>query len=75
MEVGKRADIVIIDTHVVNMQPLHDIPSQLVYATTGREVETVLCDGKIIMEEWDVLTMSRKDIFTRVERYREKSNF
>ncbi|MBS1982959.1 MAG: amidohydrolase [Bdellovibrionales bacterium] len=75
LEVGKRADIVIIDTHVVNMQPLHDIPSQLVYATTGTEVETVLCDGKIIMEEWDVLTMSRKDIFTRVERYREKSNF
>jgi 5-methylthioadenosine/S-adenosylhomocysteine deaminase len=75
LEVGKAADIVVIDANHANMQPLHDIPAQLVYASTGTEVETVLCNGQIIMEEWEVRTLNRMDIFKRIERYRERSNF
>jgi 5-methylthioadenosine/S-adenosylhomocysteine deaminase len=74
LEVGKRADIIVIDPANSNMQPLHDIPSQLVYATTGTEVETVICDGQILMEEWYLLTLNRMDIFNRLGRYRAKNS-
>lgn len=47
IEVGKLADIIVIGYDTPNMQPLHDIPSQLVYAAHGNEVETVICHGQI----------------------------
>lgn len=75
LETGKLADLIVVDTDSVNMQPMHDPASQLVYATTGTEVETVICHGKIVMEEWNVLTMNRRDVLTRVARYRERNNF
>ena len=75
IEAGKRADIIIVDTGVVNMQPMHDPASQLVYASTGTEVETVICDGEILMEEWNVTTLNRRDVLTGVVRYRERMGF
>ena len=75
LEPGKYADLIVVDTDSVNMQPLHNPASQLVYATTGTEVETVICHGKILMEEWNILTLNRRDIFARVNRYREKMSF
>lgn len=75
IEVGKYADINIIDTDAVNMQPMHDPASQLVYASTGTEVETVICHGQVLMEEWNLISMNRRDILTRVARYRERAGF
>ncbi|MGI9296113.1 MAG: amidohydrolase family protein, partial [Pseudomonadales bacterium] len=56
LEIGKKADLVTIDLSAPYMTPRHRIASVLVYQAMGTEVETVIVDGRILMED-GVLTM------------------
>lgn len=60
IEVGKKADIVIIDLNNPFAAPVHNPVSSLVYASTGCEVDTVIIDGEIIMEYGKLLTMDEE---------------
>ena len=48
---GRLADIVLIDLKNPQMTPLHNLASNLVYAANGSCVDTVICDGEILMED------------------------
>lgn len=50
LEVGKKADIVIVDINKPHMTPLYDVFSQLVYSASGSDVNTVLINGRIVVE-------------------------
>jgi len=50
LEAGKDADLIIIDTHKSHLTPLNDPFSALVYSTQASDVDTVFCQGKIVME-------------------------
>ncbi len=65
IEVGKRADIVLIRTGAPHMIPLHNIPSLLVYSANGSDVDTVIIDGKPIMQNRRVLTVDEAQIMRR----------
>jgi 5-methylthioadenosine/S-adenosylhomocysteine deaminase len=58
LEVGKKADVVIADLRRVHAAPVHNPTSALVYAATGAEVETVIVDGRILMERGQILTIN-----------------
>jgi len=62
LEAGKKADIVLFDTQKPEWQPLHDPVSTLVYSATGASAETLIVDGRIIMEERRVLTMDEEAV-------------
>lgn len=47
---GYLADIVLIDLLRPEMTPCFNLTSNIVYAASGSIVDTVICDGKIIME-------------------------
>lgn len=51
IEIGKRADVVIFETESVNMQPIYDYYSVLVYSANPSNVQTVIVDGKILVED------------------------
>lgn len=81
IEVGKRADIVILSFRKPHLTPLYHEESHLVYAAKPSDVETVIVDGEIVMENREVKTvnveevmeMARKakeDILSRLERER-----
>jgi cytosine/adenosine deaminase-related metal-dependent hydrolase len=57
LEVGKLADVVIVDKDAVNMIPMYDVYSALVYAASAANVTTTIIHGRIIMEERKVLTV------------------
>ena len=57
LEVGKLADIVIMDCSGVNMNPQHNLLSNLIYSSSSRDIETVLVGGEIVMRDHAVLTM------------------
>ncbi|KPJ57071.1 hypothetical protein AMJ49_02865 [Parcubacteria bacterium DG_74_2] len=46
---GKLADIILIDLNRVNLIPIHNLTSNLVYSSAGFCVSDVICDGKILM--------------------------
>ncbi len=50
LELGKKADIVILDVQKPHLQPFTMPVHQLVLGASGRDVETVIVDGEIVME-------------------------
>ncbi len=58
IEVGKRADIAIVDFSSVNQTPMYNVYSHLVYATKAEDVDTVVIDGKIVMKGRRLLTLN-----------------
>ncbi|MBS1959626.1 MAG: amidohydrolase [Bdellovibrionales bacterium] len=66
IEVGKRADIITLRTDYPHTQPLYSVLSQIVYAYNGTEVDTVVCDGKILMENQKHQTLNARSIYERV---------
>ncbi len=50
IEEGRLADICLIDLNIPAFTPTFDFVSNLVYSANGSCVDTVICDGKIIME-------------------------
>jgi len=55
IEVGKHADLVFIDTNNTFMQPIYDYYSAIVYSMNSSCIETVLVDGKVLMEDKKLL--------------------
>lgn len=51
LQPGRPADIVLIDAATPSMVPMHNAVSNIVYSCTGGAVDTVICDGCILMAE------------------------
>jgi cytosine/adenosine deaminase-related metal-dependent hydrolase len=62
LEVGKRADIILLDLNSHAFTPLNDPVRQLVYSENGRSVDTVLVNGRIVMENKKILTVDEEAI-------------
>jgi len=60
LEPGKKADIVLLDLNHPHLTPHTNIVSALVYQAQGFEVDTVICNGKIIMENREVKGIESK---------------
>ena len=48
---GKLADLILIDLHQPNMQPIHNIPKNLVYSGSKSNVLMTMINGKILYRE------------------------
>lgn len=57
IEVGKRADLAILDLAKPSLTPLFNPVSHVVYAANGADVDTVIVDGKIVMQNRKVVTL------------------
>ncbi|MRR16822.1 MAG: amidohydrolase [Deltaproteobacteria bacterium] len=66
IEVGKLADIIIIDMNQPHLTPLYNPYSQLVYAARGADVKTSIINGKIIMENRRLLTIDIEAVMSSV---------
>jgi 5-methylthioadenosine/S-adenosylhomocysteine deaminase len=62
IEVGKKADVALVDTRSAFMTPIHDPVSALVYAALGHETSLVIIDGQIVMREGRILTVAEVKI-------------
>jgi len=69
---GNIADLVILDLNCPNMQPVNNPISSLAYSTYGSEVETVMIEGKILMENRDFLTIDEERVYHEVSRICER---
>lgn len=62
LEVGKKADFVVLDLSGVHMQPLHDVVSHIVYSANRNDVRDVYIDGKPVMRNRELLTMDEEKV-------------
>jgi 5-methylthioadenosine/S-adenosylhomocysteine deaminase len=49
IEVGKRADLILVDLETTHVQPINDVFSQIVHCAKASDVRTVIVDGEILM--------------------------
>jgi cytosine/adenosine deaminase-related metal-dependent hydrolase len=68
IEVGKRADFIVIDMDKPHLTPAPDPVSTIAYAAHGSDVDTVVIDGKIVMDGRKVLTLDEKSTLTEARR-------
>jgi len=68
LEPGKRADLIIVDLDKPHLTPIYDYYSHLVYAVKGSDVDTVIVDGKILVEDRRVLALDCAEIMDHVRR-------
>ena len=72
VEVGKSADLVLVDLNFPHLQPMDDPYSHLVYSATGLEVDTVLCAGRVLLANKKHLSLDAKKIIASANRWRKK---
>lgn len=65
---GYKADLISIDFEQPHFYPRFSIPSHLVYCATGRDVKTVMVDGRFLMEDRRLLTLDGKKVWLEVEK-------
>lgn len=66
IEVGKKADLILINREDANMTPDSAcISSNIVYSANGSNVDTTICNGKILMENRKLTTLDEKEIYRK----------
>ena len=71
IEVGKKADIILLDFKKPHLTPMYNIYSHIVYASQCSDVDTVICNGKLIMKNRKVLTIDEQEILEEMEKREE----
>lgn len=59
---GYTADIAIYDLNGIHMSPINDLISSVVYSLQGSDCNTVIIDGKIVMEDKKILNINEEDL-------------
>ena len=68
IEIGKKADMVLVDMDKPHLYPLHNIVSSLAYSAQGSDVDTVIVDGNILMENREIKTLDVEKIIFNAEK-------
>ncbi len=64
---GKKADIILLNLMQPHLQPFYH-PDLLVYAANGADVSTVIIDGKIVMQDRQILTFDADQAMEKVRK-------
>ena len=69
---GKKADIVIANLSKPHLTPVYDIYSHITYCMRPDDVETVLVNGKVVVENGSAVTIDEKDVLKKARIWQEK---
>ena len=72
LEVGKEADIIVVDLNKPHLTPLYDVFSQIVYSMSGSDVEMVLVRGVPVVEERQVKMGDEGKVLEAARQFSEK---
>ncbi|MBQ9026642.1 MAG: amidohydrolase family protein [Methanobrevibacter sp.] len=69
IKVGKKADLILIDTNNANMVPdSSNLSSNVIYSANGSNVDTTICNGKILMENKKLTTLDEQEIYEKARK-------
>lgn len=68
LEPGKKADMIFIKTDKLHMCPANDVCANLVYSSNGADVESVMIDGKVIMQNRKMINLDEKQVMRQVKK-------
>jgi len=68
LEVGKKADIILVDLSKPHLKPLHDVCASLVYSAHASDVDTTIVNGQVLMENRHVMTLDEEAVMEDADR-------
>lgn len=78
LEVGKKADMIILNPNTIHSLPMHNPIGNIVYAMSSENIESTICDGKWLMKEKEILVLDESKLLDKVKeqakKIREKAN-
>lgn len=67
VEVGKKADLILVDVEKPHLYPHNDICAVLAYSANGADVETTIIDGKVVMQNRRLLTINENEVLRQAK--------
>jgi len=67
IKVGNKADVILLSTTHLAFSPLNDVISQIVYSAFPFAVDSVICNGKVLMREREVLATDARKVMYRAK--------
>jgi 5-methylthioadenosine/S-adenosylhomocysteine deaminase len=65
---GYKADLILLDLHQPHLTPRYNLMAHTVYAAHAQDVDTVIIDGRMVMEKREILTVDEEQVMAEVER-------
>ena len=65
---GAIADLVLADLNVPQLMPANNLVSALVYSANGSEVDTVIVDGRVLMEHRKLTTIDERKVYGEIRK-------
>src|ERR1041385_8441834 len=71
IEVGKRADMIVVDVSELHAVPTGDVVSALVYSAQPSDVRATIIDGQVVMRDRELLTLNEPAVLADANREAE----
>ena len=71
LEVGKKADLILISLDEPNAVPMYDTYAQIAYSLKGSDVETAVIGGRVVMRDRKLLTVDEPRVLEKAREYRK----
>ncbi|GAB6108784.1 amidohydrolase [Fusibacter bizertensis] len=68
LEVGKKADLVLFDLNKSHLVPHHNLVSLVVYSAAASDVKYVICNGKILLDNYEITTFDENEVIKKVKQ-------
>jgi 5-methylthioadenosine/S-adenosylhomocysteine deaminase len=65
IEEGSLADLVLIDPAAANMVPEHNVFANLLYSLSGRNIHTVIVDGRVVVRQGMLVNIDLKELIPK----------
>lgn len=72
LDIGKKADLIMINIRESTFFPKYNTISNLVYSSYSSQVEFVMVNGKWIMKNGEILTIDEEEVYSNIERLKRK---
>jgi 5-methylthioadenosine/S-adenosylhomocysteine deaminase len=70
LEVGKKADLILVDLAGPHMRPINNVVNNLVYcASAVHDVDTVIVDGEVLVQDHKLLVADEQELLAQAEEY------
>ena len=68
IEMGKRADVIVVNLDRIHSSPARDVVSTLVYSAQPCDVRTVVIDGRVVMRAGELTTLNELSVIQDANR-------
>ncbi|MCG6550800.1 MAG: amidohydrolase family protein [Candidatus Magnetominusculus sp. LBB02] len=72
LEIGKAADIVVVDLNKPHLSPFYDIYSLIVYSMRSTDVESVMVNGRLVVDRGKFLPKDEQEIMDKARWWKDR---